>query len=169
MDILNNLSKLARSVGDSAVTVAKKSGEVVEITRLNGLISAENDKIKILYEEIGEEVYAKYKQGETVIDGMLGKCEEIQDICENLDSIKYRILEIKDIKLCPACESKIDYSVLFCPMCGEKQPIQAPKLAKEETEEASKAEEYLFEENGENCEGTECTFNGINKEPKEDK
>jgi hypothetical protein len=164
MDILNNLSKIAKSVGDSAVTVAKKSGEVVEITKLNASISAENDKIKILYEEIGEEVYAKYKQGETVIDAMLGKCEEIQQISQNLDCIKQRILEIKDIKLCPGCGSKIEYSVLFCPMCGEKQPIQAPKPTKEELEEAAEEDGYLFEETGENCEGTECTFNGVNKE-----
>lgn len=158
MDILNNLSKIAKSVGDSAVIVAKKSGEVVEITKLNASIQAENDKIKIIYEEIGEEIYAKYKLGETKIEDMVGKCEEIDQISEELNSINQRILEIKDMKLCPACGDKIDYSVLFCPMCGEKQPIQVAKITPDE-----EGEGYLYKETGENCEGAECTFNGANK------
>ena len=161
MDILNNLSKIARSVGDGAANVAKKSGQIVEITKLNASISTENDKIKIIYDEIGEEVYAKYKKGEIFIEELLGKCEEIEDISKNLNSIRQRILEIKDMKLCPACDHKIDYEVLFCPMCGEKQPIQEPKETKEEVEEVPQGvveeAEYLFQDDSANCEGTKCS------------
>lgn len=54
MSFLNDLSK---KVGSAASTAAKKSGELVETTKINMSISKEEDGINKIYAEIGKRVF----------------------------------------------------------------------------------------------------------------
>ena len=83
------LSKLAKTVGDGANTVAQKSSEFVESSKLNLNISSEKNNIQELYREIGRVVYSKYENGE-IID------KDLEDSCQQLEESHKTIMELED-------------------------------------------------------------------------
>jgi rubrerythrin len=115
MAFFDNLSK---KVGEAAKTAAKKSGELVETTKVNMAISSEEDKIKDIYTEMGKYTYSKYKGGENVDAAMLQSCQQIDGIEENIVSLKEKLMQIKNSKLCPNCGQQVELSTVFCPKCG---------------------------------------------------
>ena len=62
MDIKNSFSNLAKNVSGGATQVAKKSGELLEISKINSNINSNEDKIYELYCKIGEIVFKKYRK-----------------------------------------------------------------------------------------------------------
>jgi ribosomal protein L40E len=121
MAIIDKLSKIAKSVSDEAVNVAKKSGELIEITKLNNAISTEEDKINAVLPKMGNIIYQRFKNGENIDPELLTYCNKIEDIKANIAALKQKILEVKNIKICPGCNSELSPEVVFCPKCGAKQ------------------------------------------------
>lgn len=118
MSIIENITK---KVAQTAKTAAKKSGEIVEITRLNINIASEEEKIDKIYIEIGKKVYSAYLRGEEVDESFRMFCEQIKIHEENIQSIKKKILEVKNAKVCVSCNTEIETNAIFCPKCGSKQ------------------------------------------------
>ncbi len=115
MSLFENLKQ---KVTDTAKVAAKKSGELVEITKLNMSISSEEDKIKKVYSEIGKSVYESFTKGET---GAYSKqCEEIETYKETIKQLKQKILDLKDSKVCQSCGTEVAAAVAYCPKCGNK-------------------------------------------------
>lgn len=124
MSLFDNIGK---KVGEAAQAAAKKSGELVEIAKLNINISTEEDKIKNLYLKIGENTYAKYRSGNEIDTDLIADCEKIEEHQKVLDSLKAKILELKNMKLCTSCGEDVQNSALFCPKCGAKLEGTASK------------------------------------------
>lgn len=118
MSIIENIGK---KVAQTAKTAAKKSGEIVEITRLNINIASEEEKIDKIYMEIGRKVYSAYLRGDEVEESFKMFCEQIKVHEENIRSIKKKILEVKNAKGCVSCNTEIETNAIFCPKCGSKQ------------------------------------------------
>lgn len=118
MSVFENLT---RKVSDTAKAAAKKSSEVVEVTKLNLSIGAEEDKIKKLYTEIGKSIYETYAKGEAVGEEFKGQCDIIRSYEDNIKEMKAKILELKEMKLCSACGAELETGIAFCPKCGAKQ------------------------------------------------
>jgi rubrerythrin len=118
MPLFDNFSK---KVGDAAKTAAKKSGELVETTKLNMTINSEEDKIKKLHNEIGKLVYIKFEGGNNFEPDINSICQQIMEVQKNIDSIRRKVLEIKNAKTCPNCKSEMEINIMFCPKCGVKQ------------------------------------------------
>lgn len=124
MSVLDNLT---RKVSDTAKAAAKKSGNVVEVTRLNIGIGTEEEKVRKIYAEIGKLLYEDYTKGR-VIDGVLLEyCEKIDAINRNICEMRQKILEMKNVKICPGCETELDIEMTFCYKCGKKQETPAPE------------------------------------------
>ncbi len=121
------LENFGRKVGEAAQAAAKKSGELVEITKLNVNINTEEDKIQKLYAQIGKSVYEKFRQSGTTEDHIKEACEAITVHEQNIKSIKEKIAEVKGTKTCTACGSDMERTQLFCSKCGARNDIpQAP-------------------------------------------
>lgn len=118
MSILDNITD---KVTKTAKAAAKKSGDIVEVTKLNISIGAEEDKIEKLYKQIGKEVFNKYQDIEQIPVDIKSYCEEIQKHMENIAQMRNKINELRKIKYCPSCNHEIDYDALYCPKCGAKQ------------------------------------------------
>ncbi|HOJ10140.1 MAG TPA: zinc ribbon domain-containing protein [Clostridiales bacterium] len=117
---------LGKKVGEAAQAAAKKSGELVEVTKLNMSISTEEDKIKKLYSKIGENTYAKFRSASEIDPDFIADCEEIESHEEAIKNIRAKIMEIKNVKACMGCGAELDRNAMFCPKCGAKQePVQA--------------------------------------------
>lgn len=92
MPFFDNLTK---KVGDAAKTAAKKSGDLVETTKLNMAVNSEEDKIKAICTDIGKSVYLKFQSGADIDPELLDKCQQIRSIEENIASLKQKISQLK--------------------------------------------------------------------------
>jgi hypothetical protein len=118
MSVFENFSK---KVTDTAKAAAKKSSEVVEVTKLNMNIGSEEDKIKKAYTEIGKSVYEVFTKGEEVNEAFKGQCELISTYEDNIKEMRLKILDLKALKVCPACGAEMESGISFCSKCGAKQ------------------------------------------------
>jgi hypothetical protein len=146
MSIFENISK---RVSETAKAAAKKSGNIVEITRLGVSISAEEDKIKKVCTDMGRIVYEAYTGGEGIADELKELCGKIDAYEKNIEEMKQKILELKNVKECPSCGAELDIDMAFCYSCGEKQPVPQPIEAKDEEaadEEGASGEDQAEEE-----------------------
>ena len=107
-----------KSVSSAAKTVAQKSSEVVETTKLNMTISQEKEKIEKIYSEVGKAVVEEYKMGND--KGFAEKCEEVKAIEAQIAELQQKVLELKNASKCPGCGAEITTDVAFCPKCGTK-------------------------------------------------
>lgn len=127
MAFLDNISK---KFGEAAQTAAKKSEELVQVTKLNLAVDAEKDNIKRLYDELGKKTYESYCKGEILNDELKRICEQVKAHQQQIESLRQKILVIKDAKICPGCNKEIDRTASFCSICGYKQEkVEAEEAA----------------------------------------
>jgi ribosomal protein L40E len=127
---------LGKKVSEAAQVAAKKSSELVEVTKLNSNINSEENKIKELYQQIGKNVYEKFVGGEDVFAEANDTCLEIKSKEEIIAGLKQKILEIRNIKLCEQCGAELSRDTAFCSKCGAKQkPLEQPGSVEEDISE----------------------------------
>ncbi|MEN6315389.1 MAG: zinc-ribbon domain-containing protein [Clostridiaceae bacterium] len=115
------LDNITRKVSDTAKAAAKKSGSVVEVTRLNMSISTEEEKIRKIYTDMGKQLYEDYAQGKIVGEKLQDYCIRIDEIIANIDEMRGKILELRNVKACPNCGIELDIDMEYCYKCGRKQ------------------------------------------------
>lgn len=118
MSVLDNFTK---RVTDTAKAAAKKSGSVVEVTRLNMNINAEEEKVRKVYSDMGKQLYEDYTEGKSVGDKILEHCVKIDEIIKSIDEMREKILELRNVKACPNCGMELDIEMEYCYKCGRKQ------------------------------------------------
>lgn len=118
MSVLDNFTK---KVTDTAKAAAKKSGSVVEVTRLNMNIGTEEEKVRKIYSDMGKQLYEDYTEGKIVGEKLLGFCEKIDEIIGGIDGMREKILELRNVKACPNCSMELDIEMVYCYKCGRKQ------------------------------------------------
>jgi ribosomal protein L40E len=131
MGFFDDLGKKANKLSQD---VAKKTKNISEIARLNREINITKNKINDEYKNIGSQVYEGLlagKQDARFKDAFKTIKESIEFITNSED----RILELKEITVCPECGEELDMECAFCGKCGAK--IERPE--KPEPEEAPAA------------------------------
>lgn len=111
MDFLKNVAK----------DVGKKSGKLMESTKLSAKISSEESKLKKLYADLGEAVYNDYTKGES-FDGKYS--EHFSDInlaIKTIKELKDEQADVKGVKECDNCGAEIKQEAKFCTNCGAPQ------------------------------------------------
>lgn len=121
------LDNITRKVTDTARAAAKMSGNVVEVTRLNMSINAEEEKIRKIYTEMGKQLYEDYAEGRIVGEKLLEHCTKIDEIIGNIEDMREKILELRNVKACPNCGMELDVDMVYCYKCGKKQEMPAPQ------------------------------------------
>jgi Zn finger protein HypA/HybF involved in hydrogenase expression len=117
MSILENFrDKVADAVG----TARKASNEFIEVTKINSAVKSEEEKIKDLKLKIGQLVYESFIQDKPVDSELVLNCEQISGCEKNIDVLKEKILEIKNLTKCNECSSIVDRFILYCPKCGSR-------------------------------------------------
>ncbi len=120
MSFFNNFGK---KIEDATKTAAKKSNELVEMTKINVEIKSEEDKIKKIYTDIGEKVCENYNVDDEIFDGFEELYNRVQDSKAKIHKLNDRALEIKNIKLCNTCSEKLSEDNLYCDKCGARQEV----------------------------------------------
>jgi len=111
MDFLKNVAK----------DVTKKSGKLVESTKLSAKIASEKAKLEKLYTELGEQVYNDYTSGEK-FDGKYNQFfSDINLAKKEIDDLREDKADVKGVKACNNCGAEIKQEAKFCTNCGAPQ------------------------------------------------
>lgn len=94
----SSLTKIAQSVEEGANIIAKKSSDVVEISKLNFNISNEEKNIKNKYEEIGKIIFEKYKNNEIIDKDLEEHCKELNNSLAIIKELSNKISNLKGDK-----------------------------------------------------------------------
>ena len=143
-DFENAMKKLA----DVVHAAARKSGEILENTKISYNISTEKEKIAKLQSKIGEKFYRIYKDGGAVPEPIVEDLEAIAAIEEKIRELEKIINDSKPYKFCSECGTKLELNDVYCAKCGTKQH----KVSNETADDGEKAEEC----GDECCETDEC-------------
>lgn len=111
MAFLDDVKRLGKNI-------AEKGKDVLEITKLNTQIATEKDKIRELYEKIGQEVYSAYANGES--SEFVDLCVQIREIENKVKELSDKVLELKNAVKCPNCGAELTKDTIYCPKCGTK-------------------------------------------------
>ncbi|MDR1688416.1 MAG: zinc ribbon domain-containing protein [Clostridiales bacterium] len=142
------MSDIKESIMKITSTIAKTSGEMLKTTKISFSLSAEEDKLKAIYTDIGKKVAEIYQYG-----GSLGKVfdEKYLEVVKQEDKIqklRQQLETIKGVKTCPKCLAQMDKDAEFCSKCGYRAS-GAADLTGEDTVSAHKApglaDEYMPE------------------------
>lgn len=89
------MSNFMDKVGSMAKKAADKTGDVVEIGKLNAKILSQQQSISSIKEKIGDKLFESYQQGEVVPEELGELCRQIGEIQLNIKSMQEEIKEIK--------------------------------------------------------------------------
>ena len=88
MNFLTNLKKAAEDTGK---IVAKKTTEIIKVSKTKyDIYDAKND-IEKVYADMGREIYLGYKEDKNVAEFIEEKCQEIDALIEKMESLKDEI------------------------------------------------------------------------------
>lgn len=120
-DIGENIGEKAKGVGGKALEITKRSGELIEITKLKYEVSRLEKEMENNLSGLGLLVYQKYR-------GTEGQDEEIERLCQSTvrleEDIKAAEAEIAKLSprppLCPDCKVELPQGGRFCSYCGKE-------------------------------------------------
>ncbi|WMJ22393.1 zinc-ribbon domain-containing protein [Paludicola sp. MB14-C6] len=117
MSAFDTFMDKAKDVYDVA---SKKTGELVEVSKLKMECVKVNNEIKKLYEKLGSCVYSMMKanyDNKDVVDGLV---EEIDENLAKLSVLNQKLSDIKNVVICKACGAKNPEANYFCSKCGSR-------------------------------------------------
>ena len=115
MGFLDKAKKAAQDAKD-------KTSEIIEVNKVNKQIGQQEDLIKDSYVLMGKQTFSDFMEDKEITPDLKEKCDEIVASKEMIVELKKKILEIKNIRICPNCKSEMQLDIAFCPKCGTKQP-----------------------------------------------
>jgi len=139
MAFLDKLNTIAKNVGE-------KTGDAIEITKLNAKISSEKSAMNELYKQLGEKIYEKYAAGAyqdvdmaalfTEVDAHRANIAEAEgkiDAIKAENEAKAQAAEVQPAEkaapagaVCPGCGAAVAEGIKFCNQCGTKLEVPAP-------------------------------------------
>lgn len=117
MGVFEDVFSKARSAADYA---GKKTGEVVEITRLRLSVSDAEGKLNKAFAELGEKVYGAAKDQSDCTDFIHEKSGEIDGLYAQIQELNEKIAALKKEKKCAGCGYSNPEEASFCLKCGAK-------------------------------------------------
>ncbi len=117
MDILDNVLEKAKAIANMA---SKKTGKVVEISKIKLDSLQTNSEIKACYEKLGNAVYSMAKADYENPELIANIIEEIDELIEHLDDNQDKISNIKAYRTCECCDNRNPLDATYCSKCGNK-------------------------------------------------
>ncbi|HBQ64130.1 MAG TPA: hypothetical protein DD727_04245 [Clostridiales bacterium] len=118
------LDNLGKKIGDIAQTTAKKSSEMIEVTKLNMAINSAEDSIKKIYVSIGEYTYKQFEDNALQDPYLLDLSNQIKAQKDKIAEIRQKINEVKNISICSSCGAEVDANSAFCAKCGNRMEVK---------------------------------------------
>ncbi|NLU37150.1 MAG: hypothetical protein GXX01_09090 [Clostridiales bacterium] len=92
MDFINDLGK---TLGQAARQLGEKSEELLEAGKINIEIFKQQDAVRKLQRRIGEQVSARYYEGQRYDEQINALCAEIQARNKSIDELKQKLSDLR--------------------------------------------------------------------------
>jgi len=118
---------LGKKLSQAGQSVAQKTKDFTEVSKLNSAISDEEKKISNICVQLGREYYAKHVSDyEAPFEPyVLG----IKDAEDKIAAYRQQIQNIRGVVRCENCGAELAPNVPFCSGCGAPAPVKAPAVA----------------------------------------
>lgn len=136
MAFLDELTKRMNSAKQTAQKAA-------EIARLQRQVNIKQDEFDELFKEIGQLYYTFFKRGEDPAEEMTARCAKVDSLAAEIEGLKLKLDDLKEIRRCTACGSVQNTESRFCANCGaklEERVVEEPAEESEKTEETKEEE-----------------------------
>ena len=115
---------IGQKASEKTAKAVQKAKDLSEITKLNSIISDEQNKIDTIYKQIGKLYYSIHRQDcEPDFQAMITSISECE---QKIDVIRKKIQDIKGVQTCEKCGAEMPMGVAFCSNCGTKILKQQP-------------------------------------------
>ena len=131
MDFFDKINSIAKNA-------TEKTGNMIETSKLNSKIAAEERNISALTIKIGEYFIAKMDCGEALDSEVMSMYESIKNCRSTIEGYRSEISALNapkedelapdeeapegDFIICPLCGTKMPSGSKFCTACGAKLP-----------------------------------------------
>lgn len=116
------MEKILSEIKNTADKVVKKSGELVELSKIKLGIAGVKSEIGTNYKMLGELVYRMQKDDETDTEKINEVIAKIDELYERLDELNDVCAALKNEKVCSNCGKRNPLDQPFCGGCGQKFP-----------------------------------------------
>lgn len=115
--------KLGKKASETYKVTAEKTGKIAKEAKLKMKMNESKSDIEDIYKEIGKKVYEKHIRRENIDikKDLEEECTKIDVLSAEIETYLKQCLELKDLKQCMRCSSRIEKEAKFCPECGKKQ------------------------------------------------
>lgn len=148
---LNNIFSTVKGWANAA---GKKTGEVVETSKIKLKIASLSSEISKAYEQLGEMVYQAAKKNDTLGSEMDEVMDKIDSLLEEVRELESKVGDIKKVRICPNCNSKCSADSRFCSKCGV---ILSTMISEKVENVAEEADDYVTID--ELCNDEDCCGN----------
>lgn len=121
MDFLQKVSEKAKELGGIAKEATRKSGELLEVTKLKFELSKLEKEMENNLSGLGALVFQKYKGAGDVDDEIDRLCQSTARLEEEIQAVNLQIDKLQPKTLtCPECKVDLPTGGKFCSYCGAK-------------------------------------------------
>lgn len=112
-----------KDTASKATQIAKsKSNEIYEVTKLNLSVNECEAKVEKMFKNAGVLCYRDFENGVEMSEDIKMIMEDIDKKYKEIEELKGKINEIKDVRQCPACSCNNPSDAKFCNSCGKELP-----------------------------------------------
>ena len=119
--------------------IAQSAQKTAETAKINREISQKQAEFDSLFHQIGQLYYSCRQRGVQPDESIDALCDRVSLAAQEIDKLRSRIDEIRDICRCPVCGTTASREAQFCSKCGAKLE-NAPAREPEKAEEADPVE-----------------------------
>jgi hypothetical protein len=112
-----DLGKKVKKFSQDTLTEVQRMNEV---RQTNSRISEEKKQIAVLYSQIGQKLYDRYKN--EPLEGFEREFQELEKHYAEIEVCKDQVRQIRGVRVCPNCHTEVSVTERFCSSCGEKLP-----------------------------------------------
>ncbi|MEA4890487.1 MAG: zinc ribbon domain-containing protein [Clostridiaceae bacterium] len=116
---------LGKKISNVAQDASKKTGDMIEIGKLNAAISSDKKAIEDLYHKIGAAVYHLHTAGENLPDALTADLQAVTGKQADIAALEQKIADIK-VEEEKAKEAESASAAQPSPAAAEAEPAPAP-------------------------------------------
>lgn len=118
-DFFQKVGEKAKELGGLAKEATRKSGELIEVTKLKYELSKLEKEMENNLAGLGALVFQKYK-GAADVDGEIERlCQSTARLEDEISAVNQQIEKLQPKSLtCPECKVDLPAGGKFCPYCG---------------------------------------------------
>lgn len=119
MDFLQKVGEKAKELGGLAKEATRKSGELIEVTKLKFELSKLEKEMENNLAGLGALVFQKYRGAADVDDEIDRLCQSTARLEEEIKVLSQQIEKLQPKSLtCPECKVDLPAGGKFCSYCG---------------------------------------------------